>query len=451
MSWLPPRANLFLWVVILAALTVAVVSAGAARGDLAAALGLTTLADRLTTLAAIAGIVVAGLFPICLGNKIRTSVGSAMMFAAALLMAPLQVLIVVAPSVAIYTVINGRKGRWPLYYPVFNIAQNSLAAMATSILFHSLDTGTSLHLASVTAVANVGLAVLGFFIINSISVAIMSALFQGRAPWDVWVMMYRPAWPRSLSVLLLGVGMAVVYLQAPLGVFLFSIPLIVIHQAYSNAVAIQTQTKETLEVLADAIDKRDPYTYAHSQRVAEYARLTAKRLGLPENEQEAIALAARVHDLGKIGVRDALLRKPDRLTEDELEEVRRHTIIGAEIVSKLADYARGRDAILYHHERWDGSGVHRLAYDHIPIGARIIAVADAYDAMTSDRPYRRALPQEATLRELERSKGTQFDPVVVEAFIDAMRSLAAEALPVAPTEEPEVRAPRPVPVPQARH
>lgn len=451
MNGLPLQARIFLLVVLCAALGVAATSAVASSGHLAAALGLTTFSDQLVSLVAVLSMVVTGLYPICIGNKIRTSVGATIIFATVMLMQPLRVLALVAPSVACYTILNSRRERWPLYYPVFNVAQLSLAAMVTSHLFHRFDAASDLRLASPAAVGHIALAVACYFLINSSIVATMSALVAGRSPLRVWIAMYRPAWAKSLSVLVLGVAIAVVYMYAPLGVILFAIPLVVIHQAYSNAVTIGKQTKETLEVLADVIDKRDPHTYAHSQRVAEYARLTARRLGLPEQEQEAIALAARVHDVGKIAVREELLRKPDRLTQTELDEVRRHTLIGAEIVGKLAEYSKSKDAILYHHERWDGSGIHRLAYEHIPLGARIIAVADAFDAMTSDRPYRHALSWHAACAELEKAKGSQFDPVVVAAFLDAVSSLEPGALADETSLELEAHLPRRASAPQVRH
>ncbi len=429
MSGLPARAQVFLWFVVATAagmLAASAVDAIATSPSLLTAFGLTTTGEILTSLGAVLGMVVAGLYPICLGNKIRTSVGTAVIFATAMLTSPLRAGLLVAFSVAVYTSIKRRKEGWPLYYPVFNIAQLALTAMTVSFLFLRFNPTADVTLTSWSSALPVAAAVAVYFALNNVIVATMSAIVQGRSVREVWRWMFhRPQIAAiNFGLLLLGVFLAALYYYSPVLVPLAALPLYLIHQAIDNGEKIQRQTRETLEVLADAIDKRDAYTFAHSQRVAEYAKLTARRLGLPVEDQESIALAARVHDVGKIGVREALLNRPGALSTVELDEVRQHTVIGAEIVANLKEYPKSKEAILYHHERWDGSGIYRLAYDHIPIGARIVAVADAFDAMTSDRPYRRALGHEAAFEELQKGKGSQFDPVVVEAFIDALRSAA---------------------------
>jgi len=250
----------------------------------------------------------------------------------------------------------------------------------------------------------------------------MSAAINGRTTWECWEKVYRTGWTRYFAVLFLGVLVAVLYDYQPMVLPLMLIPLLVVHQAFSSAVSLREESRQVLETLADVIARRDAYTSAHSQRVSEYARLTAQRLGLSIPQQDAIALAARVHDLGKISIPDDVLKRPGPLSQNELDEIHRHTVVGAEIVSKLTDFSKSREAILYHHERWDGSGMYRLAYEHIPVGARIIAIADAFDAMASDRPYRPALSPDAALAEIERGKGVQFDPEVTEVFLDVMRT-----------------------------
>jgi putative nucleotidyltransferase with HDIG domain len=182
--------------------------------------------------------------------------------------------------------------------------------------------------------------------------------------------------------------------------------------------------------MADVVDRRDPYTFQHSQSVADHAVRTARRLQLPDKEVELIRLAARVHDLGKIAVPDEVLHKQGRLTDAEFELMKKHPATGAEILAKFPEYKRGRELVLAHHERMDGLGYPRgLAGAAIALGARIIAVADSWDAMTSDRPYRKALAAEVALGELLRGRGTQWDPEVVDAF--------AETLPGAvPEDEP---------------
>jgi diguanylate cyclase (GGDEF)-like protein len=173
-------------------------------------------------------------------------------------------------------------------------------------------------------------------------------------------------------------------------------------------------------LLAEALDLRDPSTGRHSRTVGEYARQTAAALGLAPDRVERIHAAGVLHDLGKLGIADAILYKPGALTDSEWEEVRRHPEIGARILlhAGLADISHWVRA---HHERIDGRGYpDRLSGEEIPFEARILAVADAYEAMIADRPYRAGMPREAARAELERCAGSQFDPVVVRAFLEAL-------------------------------
>jgi diguanylate cyclase (GGDEF)-like protein len=176
------------------------------------------------------------------------------------------------------------------------------------------------------------------------------------------------------------------------------------------------------ESLAKAVDERDAYTGSHSQRVADYSARIARRLGADDPAVELTRLAGSLHDLGKLAIPEEVLRKPDTLSEAERLMLERHPQIGYRMLESLG-VEPVAEWVLHHHERWDGAGYpNRLAGEQIPLGARIILVADAYDAMTSDRAYRRAIPQRDALAELERCAGTQFDPTVVKA-------LAAELLP----------------------
>jgi len=178
---------------------------------------------------------------------------------------------------------------------------------------------------------------------------------------------------------------------------------------------------ETALALADAIEKRDRYTAGHTRRVTRYSLMIADRIGIDSAERKWLALSGILHDIGKIGIRDKILNKDGPLANDEFENMKQHTILGAEIVEKVSSLEKVIDGILYHHEKLDGTGYpHGLKGDKIPLFARIIAVADTYDAMTTDRPYRKGMSSETALQELERHKGTQFDPAIVDAFFMAM-------------------------------
>jgi HD-GYP domain-containing protein (c-di-GMP phosphodiesterase class II) len=170
--------------------------------------------------------------------------------------------------------------------------------------------------------------------------------------------------------------------------------------------------------LVSLVDLRDSYTGGHSTRVAAYTRSMAVQLGLSDRDTEAVVMAASLHDIGKIGVPEHILRKPGRLTDEEFEYIRKHPEFGWMVLRGVEGFEEISLMLLHHHERLDGRGYPGgLVGDEIPLGARIIAVADSFDAITSDRPYRRAASPEKAAAELERCAGTQFDPDVAQAFV----------------------------------
>jgi HD-GYP domain-containing protein (c-di-GMP phosphodiesterase class II) len=178
-----------------------------------------------------------------------------------------------------------------------------------------------------------------------------------------------------------------------------------------------------LLALSEAIEARDPYTRGHSVRVARMAHEVGLRLGCDDVQLSFLQLGGALHDVGKLAVSEAILGKPGPLTEEEVTEVRTHPEAGARLVALDRTLRPALSAVLYHHERWDGAGYPtRRASTQIPLEARILAVVDCYDAMTSDRPYRGALPPEAAVLEVDRCSGTQFDPDVALAFIAAWES-----------------------------
>lgn len=179
---------------------------------------------------------------------------------------------------------------------------------------------------------------------------------------------------------------------------------------------------ESLRAIISSLEEKDSYTHGHSLRVSEYAVLLATELGLSEVEVREVELSALLHDIGKIGIPDSVLLKPARLTRAEFEIMKSHPVRSARILEKITAIKHLIPGIKYHHERWDGLGYPEgLKGDNIPLYARIILITDTFDAMTSTRPYRLALDKEIAFEELRKCSGTQFDPVLVDHFIRAMR------------------------------
>ena len=180
----------------------------------------------------------------------------------------------------------------------------------------------------------------------------------------------------------------------------------------------------SMKALAQALEAKDEYTQGHSARVAEESVNIARRLSLPDAEIQRIWLAGYLHDIGKIGISEAVLNKPGKLNEEEWDLIKQHPVVAGKILGPIPELSDIIDIIVHHHERYDGSGYpDGLEGSSIPLGARILSVADAYDALTSRRSYREALARDEAYRILEDAGGTQFDPVIMRTFLDLKQGL----------------------------
>lgn len=178
----------------------------------------------------------------------------------------------------------------------------------------------------------------------------------------------------------------------------------------------------TVEAIARAIEARDPYTEGHSKRVAKYCARVAMKMNVESEDIQDIQIAGLLHDVGKIGIADSILMKPSRLSIAEYEAIKEHPLISLKIIEPIPELKKVKDYIKYHHEEWDGTGYPEgLKAENIPLGARILAVADAFDTMWIGRQYHAAWDLEKVIKEFEKNKGTQFDPKVVDAFVDLIR------------------------------
>jgi len=340
------------------------------------------------------------------------SISLTVSFAAALLFGPAFASIVAIGGVLISDLIISRT-HWTRV--LFNCSQLSLSSGLAAVVYERLARPGPIDLAGDAAA--IAAAAIVFLLVNDTLVTLAMS-FSWRTFWHEWSASFREAGIPYVSMAPLGALLAFAYEDGRWNVLYFPLLVFVIYNGFKLYANLQTETDRALVLLADSVDKRDRYTYAHSQRVAGYVAGIAAALDLSRKESEVIVSAARIHDLGKIGTDNRILYKKAGLTDEERAAINVHSANGSELAGQFSMYAKGREYIRHHHERWDGCGYpDGLAGQRIPLGARIIAVADAYDAMTSDRPYRAALSPEIAIAELRLGAGRQFDPELVETFI----------------------------------
>ncbi len=304
----------------------------------------------------------------------------------------------------------------------------------------SLESPTGSSSLAVDFLATI-VAATALFIGNTAIVAGVVALRTSQSFSTVVIGDYRDTAFNNLAMGPLGWLMGLVYSIQWWATLLFALPLYTTRMASQRFVEMRDMFTQTIGALAAAVDKRDPFTARHSQRVKEIAVDIGRVMRVTDQELEALEWGGLLHDVGKIGVPDDVLKKPERLTRDERMIMNSHPVLGAQIIAPVTKLAPELPIIRHHHEWYNGSGYpDRLIGDEIPKLARILHVADAFEAMTAARPYRMTpLTLEQALAELRKFAGVQFDPVVVDAFV---RTQHVEGVPDAgrPTE------PRPIPL-----
>jgi len=287
-----------------------------------------------------------------------------------------------------------------------------------------------------------------YFVVNSAAVSTAVAVSSDRAFREVWNLNVRGVLAYDLGASVLAVLMAWLYARldhwlgfGALAIIILIAPLVAVRHVYALYRQLQESGQELLELMVKAIEARDPYTSGHSVRVSKLSRTIAVELGLPAAAIEQIETAALLHDVGKIHEEFApLLRKETRLTEAETALMQTHAAKSADLVGIITKF-RGvvLESVRHHHERWDGHGYPSgVAATAIPMGARIILVSDTIDAMTTDRPYRKRLSVDAVLMELQKHKGTQFDPAIVELVVSSVNIRRLISEPYSPSAYPDV-------------
>lgn len=318
-----------------------------------------------------------------------------------------------------WTIFNKRES-W--YKTVFNAAQYALSAGLSGMVY--IYTGGMVGKQNfINFIIPAALCALTYCIINSILVTTVISLDSGMSMGQIYRINIKEVLPSYLAEAPLGFIMAIIYVEVGiLGILLFFFPLLLARRSFELYTRMRKMYLDTIRTLAATIDAKDPYTHGHSERVSQMALQLAKRLGFAESEIEYLEYAAILHDIGKIGIEDRILGKKDKLTDAEYEKVKEHPVIGANIMESIEFLKRCSQTVLHHHERFDGRGYpYGIKGEEIPKPARLLAIIDAYDAMNSDRPYRKKLSVEDILKELEQEAGKQFDPIMVEAFISLLK------------------------------
>jgi putative nucleotidyltransferase with HDIG domain len=412
------------------------------------AVGHGTVVTALGLLAILAA--VADGFDLSLYGDSRVSLAFVPIFAAILLFGLWGLAVVVAVAVVASAVGVDR----PVHKTLFNFGALMLAGGASVLILQPFK-GASHADEFPQVIGPAALAVATNFAINSVLVAVAIGLSTGYRVWSVWDEKFRWLWPHYLVLGGLGLAIAAAFLALGLwGILVFLVPPLMmrisikqyldrttrsvvelreahddLQEAHLRVVEAMTSLERaydgTLRALVTALDARDSETHGHSQRVADVALAMAEEMGIERDTEvwQKLQWGALLHDVGKIGVPDHILRKPGELSEEEWQTMKEHPGAGYEIVRRVEFLGSAAEVVHAHHERFDGSGYPRnLRGEEIPLGARIFAVADAFDAMTSDRPYRPARAPEQALAEILRNSGSQFDPSVVKAFLSVYQT-----------------------------
>ena len=359
---------------------------------------------------------------IILPNGIGLSVSFATHLACIIISGPLLAIVAATSSYVFCLIKDGNKlvhiFNTPFHKSLFNISQLTISAGAAGLIYLYTGGGIGEFLLIPTL-----LSVLSYSLINTLLLsALMTLLHNKRSILSSWLNIYRGVFINMLAVGLIGIILALAYMSyGPGAVILFFGPLLLARFSFKLYINMRTTYLETIHAFNKFLEAKDTYTSGHASRVQQYAEMIAKAASLSEDKIESIRTAALLHDIGKIGISDNILKKPFSLTANEYEEIKNHAAIGAELIEGV-DFLKDISIIIrQHHERYDGNGYPSgLKGNETRPEAAILAVADVYDAMTSERPYRKALSKDEALEEIKRNAGTQLHPVYAQYFIELL-------------------------------
>ena len=351
--------------------------------------------------------------PLMLGGKATIHVTSIPMYLAVVLLPPA----LAGAAVGLGTLGGGLVGcricHNPLRHIVTHAARLGLVVVLASGVAH-LQLGHTPLLSAVTLIGAGATLWLGDFL----TILLVLAPLTGRPPHVLFMTLVRTAGAQEAVQYVMGLLGALAALQQIWVMPLLLLPTGLVYRTLKSAYEKQEDTRQFLEGMADTVDLRDPYTGGHSRRVADLSEGILREMSKHGAEATLIVSMARIHDIGKVAVSDHILNKPGRFTDEERSVMETHSDRGADLLSRYRDFAAGVEIVRHHHESWDGTGYpRRLAGTNIPFGSRVIAVADSYDAMTTDRPYRAGMSPQRAASILRDGRGAQWDAVVVDAFL----------------------------------
>lgn len=356
------------------------------------------------------------------------SVSTALAFTAIILTNPLIAAVVMAAGVAFRCPYVDGKGRVhifnnPPYKTIFNISQYFINTGIAGLAYVVVDNLLKVRFVFYNPVAGIA-ALIVYILLNTFCMSVLMAILLKEKFSNIWKSSFYGMLINILLVSLLGIILAFAfYSYGTGGMLLFFIPLLFARYTFKLYIDMRKNYFDTMNVLVRAIEASDPYTSGHSMRVGAYSEAIAKQLGLPQGKIDLIKSAALLHDIGKIGIDKKILNKDGKLEKDEFDTIKSHPEIGATIISDLSYLSNIAEIIRHHHERNDGRGYpDGLDHDKIPLETSILTIADSFDAMTTNRPYRHSLSLETALNEIKINAGTQFNPDIVDDAIIALKA-----------------------------
>ena len=355
------------------------------------------------------------------------SVSFALTFSTILLTNPLTVSIISAIGMILRCPYVDGKGRvhilnTPIYKTIFNVSQYIISFGVAGFVYEAIDKSFNFILIFFNPVAATATLVV-YILLNTFFMSMLMSILLKEKLVYIWKTNFFSLLVNVILVGLLGIVLAFAYYSyGSGGLLLFFIPLLLARYTFKLYLDMRKNYFETLNVLVRAIEASDPYTSGHSMRVSAYAEAIARQVGLPQSKIDLIKSAALLHDIGKIGIDKNILNKTGKLKKEEFEKIKSHPEIGATIIADLSYLSNITDIIRHHHERNDGKGYpDGLCHSNISLETSILTIADSFDAMTTDRPYRSALSLESALQEIKNNEGTQFNPDIVDDAIIALK------------------------------